>query len=88
MIGAAFQQPSNPSDLRGITDHCGRRMSVDVIDLSGGDPGIVESQGHRRGHVGPVLPGNDDMERLAGGAVTGDFGINPRAALFRMGQRF
>ena len=63
-------------------------MSVDVINLSGGESGIVESQGHRRGHVGPVLPGNDDMERLAGGAVAGEFSINSRAALFRMGQRF
>ena len=61
-----------------------RSMGVDIVDLLRLYARVVHGKLHRHGGAAAVLRRRRNMERVAGGSIAGQLGVNLRAPRLRV----
>src|SRR5579862_6510038 len=78
------QSEFHSTGLDAIVHFCGGAVKVDIVNVLWSNAGFFESQSDGAGGLFRRVAHADPMERLAGGSVPGDFGVDagaPRASM-------
>src|SRR3989304_92892 len=73
-VGKLAEDRLDCRGLAGIVEPRARAVGVDVVDLSGGQPGVGQGEGHAGGGAGSVFERRRHVVRVVGRPVACDFG--------------